>query len=196
MLALIVHLVFEVLIVITTFVSRHGLSLTNYTATLVPIEAGAGRDPSWATLQIAALDLLPVEFDMLKLHVLVHGAFGTVGLVTASYGASVVSLNLSGRPPMSLSLVIQAIHVDAFVPVVMSLIGRAQISLHLRGAVLVETLSQVAYFLGINCNHGLDLRAKHRLLYGAIRTALAAATTSTMLASVLFKHHEVLVVWV
>ena len=66
----------------------------------------AGRDASRATLQIAHLDLLPVEVYMLEFHVLVHATFGAVGFVAALDGALVVPLDLGGRPPVPLPLVI------------------------------------------------------------------------------------------
>ena len=62
-----------------------------------------------STLQVAHLDLLAIVLDMLQFHVLVHAAFGAVGLVAALDGALVVPLDLCGRPSMPLALVISVL---------------------------------------------------------------------------------------
>ena len=66
----------------------------------------AGRNASRSTLQIAHLYLLPVEVYMLQFHVLVHAALGAVGFVAALDGALVVPLDLRGRSPVPLPLVV------------------------------------------------------------------------------------------
>ena len=63
-------------------------------------------DASWPALEVAHLDLLAIVLDMLQFHVLVHAAFGAVGLVAALDGALVVPLDLRGRSPVPLPLVV------------------------------------------------------------------------------------------
>ena len=78
---------------------------------------------------------------MLKLHVLVHGTFRAIRLVTALDGASIVPLDLGCSPSMSFPLIVHV--VSYIVPLIVgnSLIRLAHIGLHLWSAILVETLS-------------------------------------------------------
>lgn len=52
---------------------------------------------------------------MLQLHVLVHAAFGAVGLVAAFDGAFVVSLDLSRRPAVPLALIVAMVAAELVV---------------------------------------------------------------------------------
>lgn len=66
----------------------------------------AGRNATRTTLQVATLNLQSIELDMLKLHVLVHGAFGAVRLVAAGNWAFEVALDFCCSSTMAFSLVI------------------------------------------------------------------------------------------
>ena len=82
-----------------------GTKRTHACKGLTSLVARSLRDASWSTLQIATLNLLQVVFLVLQLHMLVHGALGTVRFLAACDRTLVVALDLGGRASMSLSFV-------------------------------------------------------------------------------------------
>lgn len=72
-------------------------------------------DAPGPALEVAHLDLLAIVLDMLQFHVLVHAALRAVRLVATLDGALVVPLDLRGRPPMPLALVIAVLPTELIV---------------------------------------------------------------------------------